>query len=72
MDPSKSDFGVTSPVTLGPSTAKKQYQRKKRHAKPKAVKVTPSPPVTARKLDPYQPKASSSQRSAVQSSTALP
>ena len=72
MDPSRSDNGVTSPVTSGHSTTKKQYQRRKRTAKPKAVNVTPLLPSTTRKLKPYQLKETISQSSEVQSSTIMP
>ena len=72
MDSSRSDIGVTFPVTSGHSTTKKQYQRRKRTAKPKAVDVTPSPPTAARKLEPYQPKALFRQPSKVQSGTTTP
>ena len=72
MDPFRSDIGVTSPVTSGHSTTRKQHQQRRRTAKGKAVDVTPSPPTAARKLEPYQPKASFRQPSEVQSGTTMP
>ena len=63
---------MTSPVTSGHNTTRKQYQQRRRTAKGKAVGVTPSPPTTARKLEPYQSKASFRQPSEVQSGTTTP